>query len=137
MVAELVCERSPQTRLEAQAEKPTALIPIRVEFETDSLRIRDCFVWNLNEELITPEAFARTFCSDLDLQQETYADIVANQIRAQVEEHEGVASMYLGADADISEEEDETQGDEVGECRVILSVSNTAFPCRHILTSGL
>ena len=114
---------SSQTDLEAQAEKPTALIPIRVEFETDSHRIRDCFVWNLNEELITPEVFARTFCTDLDLRQEPYAEIVANQIRAQLEEHEGVASMYLGADADISEEEDESPGDEVNECRVILSVS--------------
>lgn len=80
-------------------------------------------MWNLNEELITPETFARTFCADLDLPQEPYAEIVSNQIRAQLEDHEGVATMYLGADADISEEEDESPGEDVGECRVILSVS--------------
>ena len=114
---------SSQSALEAQAQKPTALIPIRVEFETDSHRVRDCFVWNLNENLISPEAFARTFCSDLDIATEPYAEIVANQIRAQLEEHEGVATMYLGADAENGEEEDENPGEEVGECRVILSVS--------------
>lgn len=114
---------SSEAALQSQAEKPTALIPIRVEFETDTQRIRDCFVWNLNEELITPETFARTFCLDLDLSLQPYAEIVANQIRAQIEEHEGVASMYLGADAEMSEEEDESPGEEVNECRVILSVS--------------
>ena len=116
--------------MDTQAAKPTALIPIRVEFETDSQRIRDCFVWNMNEELITPEVFARTFCSDLDLPLQPYVEIVANQIRAQIEDHEGVASMYLGADAEISEEEDESPGDEVNECRVILSVSYSYFYLR-------
>ena len=81
-------------------------------------------MWNLNEELITPEAFARTLCADLDLPLQPYTEIVANQIRAQLEEHEGVATMYLGADADITGEEDEIPGDDVNECRVILSVSD-------------
>ncbi len=117
----LLC--SSEAALQSQAEKPTALIPIRVEFETDTQRIRDCFVWNVNEALITPETFARTFCLDLDLSLQPYAEIVANQIRAQIEEHEGVASMYLGPDAEWSEKEDENAGEELNECRVILSVS--------------
>ncbi|EJF64964.1 SNF5-domain-containing protein [Dichomitus squalens LYAD-421 SS1] len=121
-----------QAALETQAEKPTALIPIRVEFETDSQRIRDCFVWNMNEELITPEIFARTFCTDLDLPLQPYVEIVANQMRAQIEEHEGVASMYLGADAEVSEEEDESPGDEVSECRVILSI-DVQIATHHLL----
>ncbi len=116
--------------METQAEKATALIPIRVEFETDSHRIRDCFVWNMHEELITPEVFARTFCTDLDLPLQPYVEIVANQIRAQIEDHEAVASMYLGADAEWSEDEDESSGEEVNECRVILSVSGRRFDLR-------
>ena len=102
-----------------QALKRTSLVPIRVEFETETHRIRDCFVWNLHEDLIKPEAFARTFCVDLDLPPNPWADTVANQIRAQLEDHEGVAAMDLGAD---TEEEELAGGDEVGECRVILSV---------------
>ncbi|RPD60058.1 SNF5-domain-containing protein [Lentinus tigrinus ALCF2SS1-7] len=121
-----------EAALQTQAEKPTALIPIRVEFETDTHRIRDCFVWNLNEELITPETFAQTFCLDLDLPLQPYVELVANQIRAQIEEHEGVASMYLGADADMSEEEEESPGEEVNECRVILSI-DVQIATHHLL----
>jgi chromatin structure-remodeling complex subunit SFH1 len=111
--------------LEAQSKRPSALVPIRVEFETDTHRIRDCFVWNLYETLIKPEAFARTFCADLDLPAIPWVDTVTNQIRAQLEDHEGVASLYLGvndAAMEIDESGDGT-AEEVPECRVILSVS--------------
>lgn len=109
----------PPEALEIQARKAAALVPIRVEFETETHRIRDCFVWNLYEDLITPEAFARTFCSDLDLPVNPWAETVANQIRAQIEDHEGVATMDFGLDAmDIYGSGEE----EVPECRVVLSV---------------
>ncbi|KAI8980189.1 SNF5-domain-containing protein [Trametes punicea] len=125
-------EYYPQTALDAQAEKPTALIPIRVEFETETHRIRDCFVWNLNESLITPESFARIFCADLDLPLTPWVDTIAAQIRAQIEDHEGVASTYLGADAEVTEPEDETPGEEVNECRVILSI-DVQIATHHLL----
>lgn len=28
--------------------KPSYLVPIRIEFETEKHRIRDCFMWNVN-----------------------------------------------------------------------------------------
>ncbi|THH20233.1 hypothetical protein EW146_g1107 [Bondarzewia mesenterica] len=106
---------SPYESLEEQAQRTTSLVPIRVEFETDTHRIRDCFVWNLHEALVTPEQFARTFCTDLDLPHNPWAETVANQIRAQLEDHEAVGGMELAVDgADV--------GDEVPECRVVLSI---------------
>ncbi len=107
---------SSEERLADQAERPVALVPIRVEFETETHRIRDCFVWNLRESLVTPEEFARTFCADLDLPATPWADTVAAQIRAQLEDHDGVGSMELAVDGGGD------AGDEVPECRVILSV---------------
>ncbi|KAG6885599.1 hypothetical protein C0993_012346 [Termitomyces sp. T159_Od127] len=106
-----------QDVMDKHARNRTSLIPIRVEFETDTHRIRDCFVWNLNESLIKPETFARTFCNDLDLPLAPWADTVANQIRAQIEEHEGVASMDLGVDG-----APDAPPDDAPECRVILSI---------------
>ncbi|KAF8644685.1 hypothetical protein AX16_008345 [Volvariella volvacea WC 439] len=107
--------------LERQAQRRAALVPIRVEFETDTHRIRDCFVWNLNENIIKPEQFARIFCNDLELPAHPWVETVTNQIRAQLEEHEGVASMELGQDG--AEDEDSIPGDdEIPECRVILSI---------------
>lgn len=97
--------------LEVHSQNPISLVPIRVEFETDTLRVRDCFVWNIYETLITPLSFARIFCADLDLPTVPWAETVANQIRAQLDDfgEGGVGGM------DVLEQE--------GECRVILSVS--------------
>ena len=112
--------RSPDV-LESHATKRTSLVPIRVEFETDTHRIRDCFVWNINESLIKPEIFAKIFCNDLDIPQ-TWADTIATQIRAQLEDHEGVASTELGQDGALDTSEQQATGEELPECRVILSV---------------
>ncbi|GLB38628.1 putative SNF5 / SMARCB1 / INI1 [Lyophyllum shimeji] len=111
-----------QDMMEKHASKRSSLIPIRVEFETETHRVRDCFVWNLNETLIKPETFARTFCTDLDLPLQPWMETVANQIRAQIEDHEGVASMDLGIDGAMDIDAVPPNGEEVPECRVILSI---------------
>jgi len=107
---------SAEEQLADQAERSVALVPIRVEFETETHRIRDCFVWNLHESLVTPEEFARTFCADLDLPAAPWSDTVAAQIRAQLEDQDGVGSMELAVEGGGN------GGDEVPECRVILSI---------------
>ncbi|RDB14786.1 Chromatin structure-remodeling complex subunit sfh1 [Hypsizygus marmoreus] len=111
-----------QEIMERHALNRSTLIPIRVEFETETHRVRDCFVWNLNETLIRPEMFAKTFCNDLDLPLTPWQETVANQIRAQIEEHEGVASMELGIDGAMDIDAAPPNGDETSECRVILSI---------------
>lgn len=116
----MVC--SSQEDLETQAKRANALVPIRVEFETDTHRIRDCFVWNLYENLVKPEAFAKIFCADLDLPQVPWVETITNQIRAQLEDHEGVASLDLGADDAAMEIDEAGTGEPVAECRVIISV---------------
>lgn len=116
-----MCGSSQDSLLE-QASLSTNLVPIRVEFETETHRIRDCFVWNLNEKLVTPESFARTFCTDLDIPQVPWAETVATQIRAQLEEMEGVGSMDLAVDMTSDYDVDAFKGNEVPECRVILAV---------------
>jgi len=133
-----------------QARKQTTLIPIRVELETETHRIRDAFVWNLNERLISPADFARIFCADIGIPGE-YAEQVEGAIRSQIEEWEGVASMdlrpplpqppviedlvpfYSITNEDpglpkveewelLGEEYRDAGGEEVPDCRVILEV---------------
>ncbi|KAJ7439236.1 SNF5-domain-containing protein [Mycena latifolia] len=117
----------PPEVLEREAARRAALVPIRVEFETDTHRIRDCFVWNLNEELIQPENFAKIFCTDLDLPIVPWAETVTNQIRAQLEEHEAIARLELNNDGfDAPGEEP------VPECRVILSI-DVQIATHHLL----
>ena len=116
--------------IESHALKRTSLVPIRVEFETDTHRIRDCFVWNMNDSLTKPETFAKIFCHDLDIPLHPWADTVTNQIRAQLEENESVAALELGSDGAMDIDATLPNAEELPECRVILSVR---LPNCHVL----
>ncbi|KAJ3898669.1 hypothetical protein F5879DRAFT_979784 [Lentinula edodes] len=114
------------------------LIPVRLEFDVPELglRIRDVFLWNLHEPSasgITPEVFAAQFCRDLDIGVDPYGEMVARQIRAQVEDARGEAWVgwmdslsVLVEDHDDDDEEDLDQHQnsltQNTECRVILSL---------------
>ena len=105
----------------AQACLPLTLIPIRIDLDIPSFipaapfplyganvdpnnplfkqqeltvpyRLRDTFLWNLHETLITTDQFAQTLVQDLDLpnRQSTVGEI-SKQIRTQLEEYAGVA----------------------------------------------
>jgi chromatin structure-remodeling complex subunit SFH1 len=104
----------------AQACLPLTLIPIRIDLDipaftpqaalqapgpmdpnhpfykpqetTVPYRLRDTFLWNLHESLITTDQFATQLVQDLDLpnRNSTIAEI-SKQIRTQLEEYAGVA----------------------------------------------
>ncbi|GJJ13190.1 hypothetical protein Clacol_007441 [Clathrus columnatus] len=152
---------TPDVLLE-QARKPSTLIPIRVEIETETHRIRDAFVWNLNEQIISPAAFARIFCADLDLPSIPYAEQIEGAIRSQIEEWESVASLDLRPPLPqpsledpapfysvtnesiddpkldewnpelLGEEYQEGEGEEVPDCRVILEI-DVQIATQHLL----
>lgn len=59
---------------------------------TTPFRLKDTFLWNLHETLITPDQFAITLMNDLDLPNNLgLAAQISNQIRTQLEEYAGVA----------------------------------------------
>lgn len=111
----------PDAQSYAQAVLPLTLIPIRVDLDIPAFtpqpavqgpnptgdpnnplykpgevtlpyRLRDFFMWNLHETLITTDQFATTLVQDLDLPNKynTIAEI-SKQIRTQLEEYAGVA----------------------------------------------
>lgn len=62
--------------------------------QVPNYKIRDMFLWNLHENLITPEEFAFTFVQELDLnppEMRKYTEEIAKQIRAQLEDYAGIA----------------------------------------------
>ncbi|XP_014671696.1 PREDICTED: SWI/SNF-related matrix-associated actin-dependent regulator of chromatin subfamily B member 1-like isoform X2 [Priapulus caudatus] len=61
------------------------LVPIRLDMEIEGQKLRDTFVWNKNETLITPEQFAEILCDDLDLNPLNFVPAVAQAIRQQIE----------------------------------------------------
>ncbi|KAI9686062.1 MAG: Chromatin structure remodeling complex protein sfh1 [Bathelium mastoideum] len=61
---------------------------------TPAYRLKDTFLWNLHEALITPDQFAKVFVDELDFPLErkpTMVTTIAAQIRTQLEEYAGVA----------------------------------------------
>ncbi|KAI1855417.1 hypothetical protein JX265_007750 [Neoarthrinium moseri] len=55
-------------------------------------KLRDIFLWNLHETVITTDQFATTLVQDLDLpNQGAIANEISKQIRTQLEEYAGVA----------------------------------------------
>ncbi|KIJ33517.1 hypothetical protein M422DRAFT_121116, partial [Sphaerobolus stellatus SS14] len=49
--------------------------------------LRDTFVWNVNDPLVTPELFAQSIVDDLKLPSH-YANNIARTIHEQLQEHE-------------------------------------------------
>ncbi|KAG8746561.1 Chromatin structure remodeling complex protein sfh1 [Ceratobasidium sp. 414] len=84
-----------EARLAEAASKRAVYVPIRLELNTDTHQIRDSFLWNVNEALITPAAFAHQLCLDLALPPAQYADLIAAAISAQCEEHRWIAGVPL------------------------------------------
>ncbi|KAK4547383.1 hypothetical protein LTR36_001039 [Oleoguttula mirabilis] len=61
---------------------------------TPQYRLKDSFLWNLHEAIITPDQFAKTFVDELDfpvVRKQGMIVEIANSIRQQLEEHASTA----------------------------------------------
>lgn len=75
------------------AEHREALVPIKIDLEVDNYRIKDHFVWNLQERLVGVSDFIRVFLQDLDLPMEPYAHQLEASIHQQIEEWTALAEI--------------------------------------------
>lgn len=76
--------------LHENAAQPESLVPIRLDMEIEGYKLRDCFCWNRNETLITPEMFAEILCDDLELPPTSFVPAIAGAIRQQLEASSGL-----------------------------------------------
>ncbi|KAL6718110.1 Chromatin structure remodeling complex protein sfh1 [Lecanora helva] len=87
---------------QAQGINP-GLPAYRAPEPTPPYRLKDMFLWNLHETLITPDQFATILIHDLDLPPSAgLAYQVSKQIREQLEEYAGVALHPLFHATDVS-----------------------------------
>ncbi|BFZ56066.1 Chromatin structure remodeling complex protein sfh1 [Savitreella phatthalungensis] len=81
--------------LERAAETPENLIPIRLDMDLPgNVHLKDTFLWNLNEELVTPTEFALNLVQDLALPP-GYVQDIARDVRKQLEEYAPVANVQF------------------------------------------
>lgn len=77
----------------AMASVEDNLVPIRLDLDEEQYKIRDTFVWNVSDETVTPEMFARTLCEDFNLPEKSFVDKIAARIREAVAEAAGIESV--------------------------------------------
>ncbi|CAG8544182.1 4033_t:CDS:10, partial [Diversispora eburnea] len=74
-----------QKELDRNAEQEETLIPIRLDIDLDTHKLRDTFTWNLNEIL----------CYDLDIPANEFLTPIAESIRKQAQEHYNILESSL------------------------------------------
>ena len=62
--------------------------------------MRDTFLWNKNENLLTPEQFAEVLCDDLDLNPLNFVPAIAAAIQQQVESYPSETENLLSEQKD-------------------------------------
>lgn len=74
----------PRAVLQAAAHKAARLVPIRLEIDEQEIKLKDCFMWNLNETLITPDAFAEIFVEDLKIGNPKFKHLTKRLVSGQI-----------------------------------------------------
>ncbi|KAK0205137.1 hypothetical protein DFS33DRAFT_1427586 [Desarmillaria ectypa] len=82
------------------ANLPEQLVPIRLEFDVEQHhKMRDTFVWNLNDPVITPENFAQTVVEDYNLSS-SYHSVIIKSIQDQLSDFKAHSTNYDGEGGD-------------------------------------
>lgn len=95
----------PRTLAPAEANRPEQLIPIRLEFDVEHHKMRDTFVWNLNDPVVTPEHFAQSLVEDYALPS-SYHSFIVKSIQDQLSDYKAHSANYDGEGGELSEPED-------------------------------
>ncbi|WRT65911.1 uncharacterized protein IL334_002862 [Kwoniella shivajii] len=96
--------------LEKEADRPEMLVPITVDLDIPNpdpngqgIRIKDRFLWNINEPFIDPIQFAQIFCDDLSIPQ-SYAATISELIKGQLEESQNTVEIDI-TNEDVTEDD--------------------------------
>ena len=61
------------------------LVPIRLDMDIEGQKLRDTFLWNKNETMMTPDQFAEVLCDDLDLNPIHFVPAVTAAVQQQLD----------------------------------------------------
>ncbi|KAI8367603.1 uncharacterized protein BYT42DRAFT_618021 [Radiomyces spectabilis] len=88
-----------EEEMDRVASAEEVLVPIRLDVDLDDVKLRDVFLWNMNEQFLTPEKFAEMLCEDLDLPPYKFVQPIADSIRSQVLDFEAIHEIELPNDS--------------------------------------
>ncbi|KJE94668.1 hypothetical protein CAOG_005281 [Capsaspora owczarzaki ATCC 30864] len=70
--------------LQTVAAVEEVLVPIRIDLDIDGFKYKDSFVWNLRDQLVTPEDFATMLCEDNELPRQLFHTLIVDSISKQL-----------------------------------------------------
>ena len=82
--------RVSREKMSLQADQLEELVPVRLDFELDKIKLRDTFTWNLHDRVTDPLIFAETMVEDLQLPPETTQMVtqhITREIQEQLQDH--------------------------------------------------
>ncbi|KAI7849457.1 hypothetical protein BDC45DRAFT_520416 [Circinella umbellata] len=89
----------PERELERASKMEEVLVPIRLDIDLEDIKLRDAFLWNMNEQFLAPEKFAEILCEDLELPPARFIQLIAESIRNQVIDFEAVHEVELPSES--------------------------------------
>jgi len=98
--------RVPKQRAAEQALEPEALVPIRLDVESDKHKLRDTFTWNAHETTVPLDWFAEILCEDFAIPPDrTFLHLVQKSIQEQLSDYHPHAQNTDEDDLDAAEEQ--------------------------------
>ncbi len=76
------------------------LVPIRLDMDIEGQKLRDTFLWNKNETMVTPEQYGEMLCDDLDLNPINFVPAIAAAIQQQLDAFPADSDNLLKEQAD-------------------------------------
>jgi SWI/SNF-related matrix-associated actin-dependent regulator of chromatin subfamily B member 1 len=102
--------RVPKQRTAEQAAEPEALVPIRLDVESEKHKLRDTFTWNAHETTVPLDWFAEILCEDFAIPPDrSFIHLVQKSIQEQLSDYHPHA--LNNDDEDLEGGEENNSGD--------------------------
>ena len=75
-------------QLKTMANVEDHLVPVRLDLEHDHHRLRDTFLWNVSDRVVTPELFAQSMCDDFRVPYAHFGPRIVAAIQERVKEYQ-------------------------------------------------
>lgn len=126
-------------QLRQMAHVEDQVIPVRIELEHDQWKIKDTFMWNCVDTLVTPELFAQCLCHDFGVPEGIFVSRIAAVIRDRVKEYQNQVLPVLARPTDATRGKIDPEGD--GEARAMYEIfrrarEDTPEDAEHTLVNG-
>ena len=75
-------------QMKAMTDVEDHVIPVRLDIEHDHFRLKDTFMWNCADSVVTPELFAMSMCDDFRLPHKDFVPKIVSAIQEKVKEYQ-------------------------------------------------